>query len=112
MSEDRSRSEASGAASTLTKPVEQRLQFDSAALERYVAAHIEGLRGPLQVEQFEGGQSNPTYRLTASGGSRFVLRRKPPGKLLPSAHAVDREFAITRALHANGFPVALPVRRS
>ena len=108
MSEDRSRSEASGEASIRTKPVEQRLRFDSVALERYLAAHIEGLRGPLQVEQFEGGQSNPTYRLTASGGSRFVLRRKPPGKLLPSAHAIDREFAITRALHPTGFPIARP----
>ena len=108
MSEDRSRSEAGGGASTRTKPVEQRLQFDSVALERYLAAHIEGLRGPLQVEQFEGGQSNPTYRLTATDGSRFVLRRKPPGKLLPSAHAVHREFAVTRALHSTGFPVAPP----
>ena len=71
-------------------------------------AHIEGLCGPLQVEQFEGEQSNPTYRLTASGGSRFVLRRKPPGKLLPSAHAVDREFAITRGHHPTGLPVARP----
>jgi len=108
LTEDRSRSEASGRASTRTKPVEQRLQFDPVALERYLAAHIEGFRGPLQVEQFESEQSNPTYRLTTSGGSCFVLRRKPPGKLLPSAHAVDREFAITRALHATGFPVARP----
>ena len=108
MTEDRSRNEASGGAPTRTKPVEQRLQVDSGALERYLSAHIKEFRGPLQVEQFEGGQSNPTYRLTASGGSRFVLRRKPPGKLLPSAHAVDREFAITRALHATSFPVARP----
>ena len=108
MSEDCSRSEVSGGSFARTKSVEQRLQFDSVALERYLAAHIDGLRRPLHVEQFEGGQSNPTYLLTAPGGSRFVLRRKPPGKLLPSAHAVDREFAITRALHATGFPVARP----
>lgn len=108
MSESRSRSDANSGASPRTKSVEQRLQFDSVALERYLAAHIEGLRGPLQVEQFEGGQSNPTYLLRAPCGSRFVLRRKPPGELLPSAHAVDREFAVTRALYATGFPVARP----
>jgi aminoglycoside phosphotransferase (APT) family kinase protein len=108
MNEDRSRSEAHNRVPSRTRPVEQRLQFDSVALERYLAAHLEGFRGPLQVEQFEGGQSNPTYRLTAPDGRRFVLRRKPPGKLLPSAHAVDREFAVTRALHLNGFPVARP----
>jgi aminoglycoside phosphotransferase (APT) family kinase protein len=90
------------------RPVEPRLQFDLVALERYLAARIEGLGGPLQIEQFEGGQSNPTYRLTRPDGCRLVLRRKPSGKLLPSAHAVDREFAITRALHLTGFPVARP----
>ena len=108
MSENRSRADANSGASRRTKPIEQRLQFDSVTLERFLAAHIEGLCGPLQIEQFEGGQSNPTYLLTASCGSRFVLRRKPPGKLLPSAHAVDREFAVTRALHSSGFPVARP----
>jgi aminoglycoside phosphotransferase (APT) family kinase protein len=108
MLENRPLNEAPGGPSARTMPVEQRLQFDSAALERYLGAHIEGLRGPLQVEQFAGGQSNPTYLLTASRGSRFVLRRKPPGKLLPSAHAVDREFVVTRALHSTGFPVARP----
>ena len=108
MSEIQSRNDTNSGASLRTKPVEQRLKFDSVALERYLAGHIEGLHGPLQVEQFEGGQSNPTYLLTAPCGSRFVLRRKPPGKLLPSAHAVDREFAITRALHSSGFPVPRP----
>jgi aminoglycoside phosphotransferase (APT) family kinase protein len=68
---------------------------------------LEGFRGPLQVEQFKGGQSNPTYRITA-GGKRYALRRKPPGKLLPSAHAVDREFKVIKALHGVGFPVARP----
>jgi len=91
-----------------TKPVEERHRFDAGALEAYLKSHIVGLRGPLQVEQFKGGQSNPTYRLTAADGRRFVLRRKPPGKLLPSAHAVDREFKVIRALHGAGFPVARP----
>lgn len=108
MLENRPLNEATSRPLARTMPVEQRLQFDSAALERYLGAHIEGLRGPLQVEQFEGGQSNPTYLLTAPGGRRFVVRRKPPGKLLPSAHAVDREFVVTRALHSTGFPVARP----
>src|SRR5205085_7761766 len=63
-----------------------------------------------QVEQFKGGQSNPTYRLTAADGKRYVLRRKPPGKLLPSAHAVDREFKVISALHKAGFPVAKPYK--
>ena len=108
MSENRAQSAGNGGEPTRSKPVEERLRFDAAALERYLATHIEGLRGPLRVEQFEGGQSNPTYLVTASCGSRFVLRRKPPGKLLPSAHAVEREFAITRALHSAGFPVARP----
>jgi aminoglycoside phosphotransferase (APT) family kinase protein len=91
-----------------TKPVEERHRFDVERLERYLGAHIEGLRGPLQVEQFKGGQSNPTYRIAAPDGRRFALRRKPPGKLLPSAHAVDREFRVIRALHGVGFPVARP----
>lgn len=108
MGENRSRNAANSRACSRIKSVEQRLQFDSAALERYLAAHIEGLHGPLQVEQFEGGQSNPTYLLTTRCGCRFVLRRKPPGTLLPSAHAVDREFTVTRALHSTGFPVARP----
>lgn len=108
MNENRLRCDTNSGASDRSKSVAPRLQFDVIALEQYLAAHIEGLRGPLQVEQFEGGQSNPTYLLTAPCGSRFVLRRKPPGKLLPSAHAVEREFVITRALHSAGFPVARP----
>ena len=88
-----------------TKPVDPRLQFDAGALERYLLARIEGLTAPLAVEQFKGGQSNPTYRITAAGGRQLVLRRKPPGTLLPSAHAVDREFTVMRALHSTGFPV-------
>jgi aminoglycoside phosphotransferase (APT) family kinase protein len=91
-----------------TKAVEERHRFDVDALQKYLKARIDGLRGPLQVEQFKGGQSNPTYRLAGADGKKYVLRRKPPGKLLPSAHAVDRECRVIRALHAAGFPVAKP----
>ena len=66
-------------------------------------AHVPGFAGPLTVRQFKGGQSNPTY-LLETPARRYVLRRKPPGKLLPSAHAVDREFRVISALHAQGFP--------
>jgi aminoglycoside phosphotransferase (APT) family kinase protein len=85
-----------------TKPVEERHRIDTGALERLLGFRI------TSVEQFKGGQSNPTYRLTAADGRRFVLRRKPPGKLLPSAHAVDREYRVISALHPTGFPVARP----
>ena len=91
-----------------TKPVEERHRFDVSSLEHYLAQHIPGLRGPLAVEQFKGGQSNPTYKVSDAAGRRFVLRRKPPGKLLPSAHAVDREFRVIHALYPTGFPVATP----
>jgi len=89
------------------KPVEERHRIDAARLEEFLKGRIEGFRGPLQVEQFKGGQSNPTYRVTA-GSKRYALRKKPPGKLLPSAHAVDREFKVISALHKTGFPVARP----
>ena len=88
-----------------TRPVAEAHRFDVAALERYMQAHVEGFRGPLVVEQFKGGQSNPTYRLRA-GGRSYVLRRKPPGKLLPSAHAVDREYRVITALRQTDVPVA------
>ncbi len=78
------------------------------ALARHLAQHIAGFRGPVAIEQFKGGQSNPTYLLTAGSG-RYVLRRKPPGKLLPSAHAIDREYRVTSELAAQGFPVARPL---
>lgn len=90
-----------------TKPVEERHRFDEAALARWMEAHVEGYSGPLEVRQFKGGQSNPTYQLVTPGRA-YVLRRKPPGKLLPSAHAVDREFRVIAALHPTGFPVAKP----
>ncbi len=82
------------------------LEFDVPRLESWLAAHIEDFPAPITVRQFPGGQSNPTYLLTGEGGS-FVLRRKPPGTLLPSAHAVEREFRVMRALrdHAD-VPVA------
>ena len=88
-----------------TMPVPERQRFDVTRLERYLREHVEGVSGRLEVEQFKGGQSNPTFMLKA-GDKRYVLRRKPPGKLLPSAHAVDREYRVITALHASGFPVA------
>ncbi|MGJ5079424.1 phosphotransferase family protein [Bradyrhizobium sp. HKCCYLS3013] len=88
-----------------TKPVEERHRFDEAKLAAWMAEHVEGYQGPLTVLQFKGGQSNPTYRLNTPARS-YVLRRKPFGKLLPSAHAVDREFRVIAALGKQGFPVA------
>jgi len=90
-----------------TKPVEERHRIDLGALEAYLRAQIEDFSGPLTAEQFKGGQSNPTYRIRA-GGRHYALRRKPPGKLLPSAHAVDREYRVIKALYGTGFPVARP----
>lgn len=78
------------------------------ALSDYLAAQLAGFRPPLSAEKFAGGQSNPTYRLD-SGSGRYVLRRKPPGKLLASAHAVDREFRVLGALHGSAVPVAEPL---
>jgi aminoglycoside phosphotransferase (APT) family kinase protein len=90
-----------------TKEVAPTLMFDATRLESYLSEKIAGFHGPLTVRQFRGGQSNPTYLLTTPG-QRYVLRRKPPGRLLPSAHAVDREYRVIRALHEHGFPVAEP----
>jgi aminoglycoside phosphotransferase (APT) family kinase protein len=80
-------------------------RFNEAALDGWMKSEVEGFRGPLRVEQFKGGQSNPTYKLITPGRS-YVLRRKPPGKLLPGAHAVDREYRVITALAAQNFPVA------
>jgi aminoglycoside phosphotransferase (APT) family kinase protein len=77
----------------------------TARLESWLAVHVPGFRGPLAIEQFRGGQSNPTYKLAAGSGV-YVLRRRPFGRLLPSAHAVDREFRVLRALQGTGVPVA------
>ncbi len=84
------------------------LRMDAARLEAHLARVLPGFAGPLAVKQFRGGQSNPTY-LLETPARRYVLRRKPPGRLLPSAHAVDREFRVIGALHAAGFPVAQPL---
>src|SRR5512134_374808 len=81
-----------------TKAVEERHRVDAAALEKFLGFRI------TSVEQFKGGQSNPTYKING----KYVLRRKPPGKLLPSAHAVDREYRVIKALYPTGFPVAKP----
>lgn len=78
-------------------------RFDEAKLAAYLAGEIEGL-GALDVKQFAGGQSNPTF-LLSSGDRRFVLRKKPPGKLLPSAHLVEREYRVIQALEGSGVPV-------
>jgi aminoglycoside phosphotransferase (APT) family kinase protein len=91
-----------------TKDAAPALRIDTGQLQRYLDAQISGFAGPLTVRQFKGGQSNPTY-LLETPGRRYVLRRKPPGKLLPSAHAVDREYRVISALHAQGFPVAEPL---
>jgi aminoglycoside phosphotransferase (APT) family kinase protein len=92
-------------ANTGTRPVDERLRFDEAALERWMAQHVPGFRGPVEVSQFKGGQSNPTYRIDSESGP-YVLRRKPPGQLLAGAHAVEREYRVIAALGAQGFPVA------
>ncbi len=83
------------------------LALDTARLEAWMHAHVPGFHGPLTAHKFKGGQSNPTYRIDVPGGT-WVLRRKPPGQLLASAHAVDREFRVLRALHGAGVPVAAP----
>lgn len=90
-----------------TREVDPRHALDAATLEAWLKENVEGYEGPLTIRQFKGGQSNPTYEL-ATPGKTYVLRRKPPGVLLPSAHAVDREFQVISALHAQGFPVARP----
>jgi aminoglycoside phosphotransferase (APT) family kinase protein len=89
---------------TGTRPLTQAL--DKAALESWLAAHVSGFAGPLSIEQFKGGQSNPTYLLTTPG-AQYVMRSKPGpvAKLLPSAHAIEREFAVMRALAGSAVPV-------
>ncbi len=82
--------------------------FDAARLEPWLAANVAGYRGPLAVARFQGGQSNPTFKLTTPDAT-YVLRRKPTGEVLPSAHAVDREFRVLQALHGTAVPVARPL---
>lgn len=79
-------------------------RFDETRLQEYLSQHIDGFTGPLLVQQFEGGQSNPTFHLTA-GNKRYVMRKKPPGQLLKSAHQVDREYRIMAALKDTAVPV-------
>jgi len=90
-----------------TREVDPRHVLNEARLGRWLADNVMGYAGPLAIRQFRGGQSNPTYELTTPGRV-YVLRRKPPGTLLASAHAVDREFTVISALHAQGYPVARP----
>lgn len=85
-------------------PVRDAHRFDEAALAEYLRRELPGFRGPLRVQQFEGGQSNPTFLLEA-GGRAWVMRKKPPGKLLGSAHQVDREYRVMTALRGSGVPV-------
>jgi aminoglycoside phosphotransferase (APT) family kinase protein len=85
-------------------PVREAHRFDEAALAAYLEANVEGFDGPLTVRQFEGGQSNPTFQLQTAG-RRYVLRKQPPGVLLPSAHQVDREYRVMKALAGTDVPV-------
>ncbi|MBP6405726.1 MAG: phosphotransferase [Ramlibacter sp.] len=91
---------------TGTRPVTDKHAFDVAALSAWLDAHLDGFRGPLTVELFKGGQSNPTYKLVTPTRS-YVMRAKPGpvAKLLPSAHAIEREFAVMRGLHGTEVPV-------
>jgi len=88
-----------------TTPVRKAHRFDTNRLADYMRQHVDDFTGPIEVEQFKGGQSNPTY-LVRAGGKRYVMRRKPPGKLLPSAHAVNREYRVITALRTTSVPVA------
>ena len=88
-----------------TTPVRQGHAFDVAGLERWMRANVAGFAGPVTVEQFRGGQSNPTFKLVTPERT-YVLRRKPTGAILKGAHAVEREARVIAALGAQGFPVA------
>lgn len=85
-------------------PVRSGFEIDESRLDRWMKDNVEGYRGPLEVAQFSGGQSNPTYRLSTPAAN-YVLRRKPPGELAPGAHAVDREARVMQALEVTSFPV-------
>jgi aminoglycoside phosphotransferase (APT) family kinase protein len=90
---------------TGTTPVRQGYAFDAVRLTEWMEANVQGFQGPLTIEQFRGGQSNPTYKLLTPDAI-YVLRRKPPGALLKGAHAVEREARIMAALETVGLPVA------
>ncbi len=83
-------------------------ELNTQALSRYLTDVVDGFQGPLACEKFGDGQSNPTYRIDANSGT-YVLRRKPPGQLLKSAHAVDREYQVMSALYGSAVPVAQPL---
>lgn len=87
-----------------TKEVQAHLRFDDRGLTDWLVRNVEDFAGPLEVREFKGGQSNPTYQLVTPT-CKYVLRRKPPGNLLPSAHQVDREYRVIDALYRAGFPV-------
>ena len=89
---------------TLLTEVRSAHRFDEDALVAYMKAHVAGFEGPLTIRQFEGGQSNPTFLLKAPSG-KYVLRKQPPGELLPSAHQVDREYRVMHGLGQVGAPV-------
>jgi aminoglycoside phosphotransferase (APT) family kinase protein len=88
-------------------PMRAGQEIDAGAVDRWLAENVDGYAGPLTVEQFNGGQSNPTYRLRTPGRD-YVLRRKPGGSLLKGAHAIEREYRVMSALAQTGFPVARP----
>jgi aminoglycoside phosphotransferase (APT) family kinase protein len=100
-------SEAAAAGMTGTLPVGDKDRLDLDRLSAWMAANVAGFEGPLRYAKFAGGQSNPTYRLDTPARA-YVLRRKPFGELLPSAHAVDREYRVIAGLHPTGFPVPRP----
>lgn len=87
-----------------TRPVRSAHRFDESALQDWLTARLTGFCGPLDVLQFKGGQSNPTFLLQSPSGN-YVLRKQPPGKLLPSAHAIDREYRVMSALAGSTVPV-------
>jgi len=89
---------------SLATAVRPGFEIDAAALSSWMAEHVEGFAGPLRIEQFSGGQSNPTFKLTTPS-TRYVLRRKPVGQLLKGAHAVDREARVLQAVERAGLPV-------
>ena len=100
-----SRAPTGAEANAGAEPVRDGFQVDERALAGWMEASLPGFAGPLQVLQFKGGQSNPTYKLVTPGKT-YVMRRKPPGQLAKGAHAVDREFRVLSALGKAGFPVA------
>ena len=90
-----------------TMDVPEKDKLDEASLTRWMEANVDGFSGPLSLTKFKGGQSNPTYKIDTPNKA-YVLRKKPFGKLLPSAHAVDREYRVIAGLAPTDFPVPKP----